>query len=204
MTQLHYNTQLSTQLILYVWGDRTLSPRHIHTNTNLFNPQESVKFDYCDFYKHTPYESRQSMHQRGRRGSGRRKKIETRRQRSTPYSILNAVWGEKKEDWTRDDVGCWMDLLRFHNSLWKHNTHTLTHTEENVPPNITVNMRSSIFTSMSLADSCQCVHFHDKVSRKCLSQHLKAQSSPLVVFVLLNVWCCRELIYSWTPEDQTE
>lgn len=26
-------------------------------------PQESVKLDYCDFYKHTPYESRHSIHQ---------------------------------------------------------------------------------------------------------------------------------------------
>lgn len=39
-------------------------------------PRESVKFDYCDFYKHTPYEGRRSIYQqngeRGGEGTGRR------------------------------------------------------------------------------------------------------------------------------------
>lgn len=200
MTQLHYNTQLSTQLILYVQRDRTLSPRHIHTNTNLFNPWESVKFDYRDFYKHTPYESRQSMHQRDRRESRRRKKIETRRQRNTRCSILNAVWGGKKGR-TWDDVGCWMDLLRFHNSHWKHNTHTQTRGK--CPPQYHNKYEKQHLYQYVQADSCQCVHFHDKVSGKCLLQHLKTQSSLHFVFDLLSMWCM-QLIYLWTSGDQTE
>lgn len=59
MTRLCYNTQLCTGLILCMHRDRTL---HTQMPPCLI-PQESVKFDYCDFYKHTPYESRRSIHQ---------------------------------------------------------------------------------------------------------------------------------------------
>ena len=151
MTQLHYKTKLSTRLILYMEGDRTLSLRHIHTNATLFNPRESVEFDYHDFYKHTPYESRQSMHQRGRGGSGKKRKMETGRQRNT--WCHNLLQFEEKNNWSHD-VCFWMELLRCHNSHWNCNTQTkhLTIYQSKCE-------KQHIYQKMSQGRSCQCVHF---------------------------------------------
>lgn len=69
MTRLRYNTQLCTELILCMHRDRTL---HTQIPPRLI-PQESLEFDYSDFYKHTLYESRHSIHQEKWRERARRR-----------------------------------------------------------------------------------------------------------------------------------
>lgn len=59
---------------MYAQRHNTLIHTQAHTSTQMppcLIPQESVKFDYHDFYKHTPYESRHSIHQE--EGAGRRR-----------------------------------------------------------------------------------------------------------------------------------
>lgn len=104
MTRLHYNTQLCTRLMLRTRGDTMHSDTHTRTHTSTqmppcLIPRESVKFDYGDFYKHTPYESRRSIHQ----GEGARKRMrrkeEEGRDRETEEDMMPgraAVWKDSE------------------------------------------------------------------------------------------------------------
>lgn len=111
MTRLHYNTQLCTRLMLRTRGDTTHSdtthsdthtPTCTHTSTQMppcLIPRESVKFDYGDFYKHTPYESRRSIHQEEGARKRMRRKEEEGRDRETEEDTMPgraAVWKDSE------------------------------------------------------------------------------------------------------------